>query len=134
MGLGVSFPLPLWNHNRGNIRAAEAAAEQSELALGKVKAQAHADVAVAEVAYQEARQRLQRYQEQIRPRAAQVRESVAFAYTKGGASLVDLLTAERDDNNVRLATAQALSDTASAAADLKAARNTLSETELNSQL
>jgi outer membrane protein, heavy metal efflux system len=134
IGLGVSFPLPLWNHNRGNIRAAEAALQESSLALGKIAAQARADVAIAETAYQEARQRLQRYQDQIRPRSASVRESVAFAYTKGGASLVDLLTAERDDNTVRLATAQALSDTASAAADLKAARNILSETELNSQL
>lgn len=131
MGIGVSFPLPLWNHNGGNIRAAEAASEQSALAVGKLKAQVQADVVNAEVAYQEAQQRLQRYHDQIRPRSAKVRESVAFAYSKGGASLVDLLTAERDDNNVRLATAQALSDTASAAADLKAARTVISETELN---
>jgi cobalt-zinc-cadmium efflux system outer membrane protein len=131
MGIGVSFSLPLWNLNRGNIRAAEAAREQSALALGKVKAQAQADIANALLAYEEARGRLQRYQEQIRPRSAQVRESVAFAYSRGGASLVDLLTAERDDNNVRLATAQALSDTASAAADLKAARTVVSERELN---
>lgn len=131
IGLGVSFPLPLWNHNRGNIRAAQAATEQSRLAFGKLSAQAQADIANAEVAYQEARQRLRRYQEQIRPKSSQVRESVAFAYSKGGASLVDLLTAERDDNTVRLATAQALSDTASAAADLNAARNVISEIELN---
>lgn len=133
LGLGVSFPLPLWNHNRGNILAAEATKQQSALALGKIGAQAQADIATAEVAYQEARQRFQRYQDQIRPRSAQVRQSIAFAYSRGGASLVDLLTAERDDNNVRLATAQALSDTAGTAADLKAARTTVSETELNSQ-
>ncbi len=130
LGLGVSFPLPLWNHNRGNIRAAEAARQESELALGKISAQAQADIARAEVAYREARERLQRYQEHIQPRAAEVRQSVAFAYSKGGASLVDLLTAERDDNNVRLAAAQAMSDTASAAADLRAARTTVSETEI----
>ncbi len=130
LGLGVSFPLPLWNRNRGNIRAAQATQQQSALALDKVSAQAHADIITAEVAYAEARERLQRYQQQIRPRSAQVRESIAFAYSKGGASLVDLLTAERDDNNVRLATAQALSDAASAAADLKAARTVISETEL----
>jgi cobalt-zinc-cadmium efflux system outer membrane protein len=132
LGLGISLPLPLWNHNRGNIHAAEASKEQSALALGKVSAQAQADIATAEVAYREARDRLQRYQDQIRPRSAQVRESIAFAYSRGGASLVDLLTAERDDNNVRLATAQALSDAASTAADLRAARTILSETDLNS--
>ncbi len=132
VGLGVSFPLPIWNRNNGGIRAAEAAREQAELQLGKLRAQAYSDIANAEVAYQEAFARLRRYQEQIRPKAAQVRESVAFAYEKGGASLVDLLTAERDDNTVRLAAAQAMSDTASAAADLSAARNILTEKELNS--
>jgi outer membrane protein, heavy metal efflux system len=122
--------LPLWNHNRGNIRAAEAMREQSEWSLGKITAQAQADIAIAELTYEEALQRWKRYQEEIRPRSAQVRESIAFAYGKGGASLVDLLTAERDDNSVRLAAAQALSDAASAAADLKAARTVISETEL----
>jgi outer membrane protein, heavy metal efflux system len=61
-----------------------------------------------------------------------VRESVAFAYDKGGASLVNLLDAERTDNDVRLATAQAMSDTASAVADLEAAQGVLSESELKS--
>jgi outer membrane protein, heavy metal efflux system len=130
IGRGVSIPLPLWNHNRGNIRAAEAMREQSEWSLGKITAQAQADIAIAELTYEEALQRWKRYQEEIRPRSAQVRESIAFAYGKGGASLVDLLTAERDDNSVRLAAAQALSDAASAAADLKAARTVISETEL----
>lgn len=130
LGLGVSLPLPLWNHNRGSIRAAEASKEQSALSLGKIGAQAQADIVSAEIAHEEAGQRLQRYQEQIRPRSSQVRESIAFAYSRGGASLVDLLTAERDDNNVRLATAQALSDAASTAADLKAARTVISETDL----
>jgi cobalt-zinc-cadmium efflux system outer membrane protein len=59
-----------------------------------------------------------------------VRESVAFAYEKGGASLVNLLDAERTDNDVRLATAQAMSDTASAVADLEAAQSVLAESEL----
>jgi cobalt-zinc-cadmium efflux system outer membrane protein len=131
LGLGVSFPLPLWNHNRGNVRAAEAAREQSAIALAKVSAQAQADIATAKVAYGEAQERSHRYQNQIQPRSAQVRESIAFAYSKGGASLVDLLTAERDDNNVRLAAAQALSDAASTAADLRAAQTVVSEAEMN---
>ena len=58
---------------------------------------------------------------------------MAFAYNKGGASLVDLLNAEQTDNTVRLAVAQAMSDTASTAADLIAARTVLSEIELNSR-
>jgi len=133
MNMGVSFPLPLWNRNGGNIKAARAAVEQSEVTLGRVRAQAAADIANAEVGYREARARWQRYQEQIRPNSTKVREAVAFAYEKGGASLVDLLDAERTDNDVRLATAQAMSDTASTQADLKAARTVLSENELKIQ-
>jgi len=37
--------------------------------------------------------------------------------------LLDLLLAERNDNDIRLATVQAAADTANAAAALKAARN-----------
>jgi outer membrane protein TolC len=58
---------------------------------------------------------------------------VAFAYEKGGASLVDLLDAERTDNDIRLATVQAISDTASAIADLLAARNVLTQTKLETR-
>ena len=132
-GVGVSFPFPLWNLNRGNIKSAQAALDQSAIALDKARAQVIADISNADVGYREAFERWQRYQSQIRPRAAKVRESVAYAYERGGASLVDLLTAERDDNSVRLATAQAMSDTASAAADLTAARNVLPENELTSR-
>jgi outer membrane protein TolC len=78
-----------------------------------------------------AEQYVKRYQEQIRPQSASARASVVFKFEKGGATLVDLLEAERTDNDVRLATAQAMADTASTAADLTAARTSLTETELN---
>ena len=121
--LGVSFPLPLWNFNRGEIKAAQARVDQSTLAFAKARAQAAADVANADVAYHEAIERFQRYQNQILPKSQKVRESVAFAYEKGGATLVDLLEAERADNDARLATAQALADASGAVADLKAAND-----------
>jgi cobalt-zinc-cadmium efflux system outer membrane protein len=119
--VGVSFQLPLWNRNSGNIKAAEAAREQAQIALEKVEAQVMADIANAESEYDEASRRWRRYRDQIVPKSAKVRDAVAFAYEKGGASLVDLLEAERTDNDVRLAAAQAQADTASSAADLKAA-------------
>ncbi len=131
--IGVSFPLPLWNLNRGNIKAAQANVEQFEIALGKIKTQALADIANGESAYGEANQRFLRYRDLTGPKSAKVRESVAFAYEKGGASLVNLLDAEKTDNDVRLATVQAMADTASAAADLTAARMALSIQELDSR-
>ena len=121
VGIGVSFPLPLWNLNGGEIKSAQATVDKNVLALAKAKAEAAADVANARSEFQEASERLARYKNQILPNSKKARESVAFAYEKGGATLVDLLEAERADNDARLATAQAMSDTASAVADLQAA-------------
>jgi outer membrane protein, heavy metal efflux system len=129
---GISLPLPLWNRNGGNIKAAEAAVDQFADALGKIKSQAAADIANAEAAYEEAHERWLRYRDEIAPQSAKVRESVAFSYGKGASTLVDLLNAEQTDNTIRLALAQAMNDTASAAADLNAARNVVSEAELSS--
>jgi cobalt-zinc-cadmium efflux system outer membrane protein len=128
--VGVSFPLPLWNWNRGEIKSAQATVDKNTLALAKAKAQAAADIADAQAEFQEASARLARYQDQILPKSKKVRESVAFAYEKGGSSLVDLLEAERADNDARLATAQALADTASAVADLKAATDAINDQTL----
>jgi len=105
--------------------------DQSRLALAKLQAQMAADQANAEAAWQEASNRLARYREEIRPRSASARDAVAFKFEKGAATLVDLLEAERTDNDVRLATAQALSDAASTAADLAAARQAITETQLS---
>jgi outer membrane protein, heavy metal efflux system len=123
LGFGVSFPLPLWNRNRGNITAAQVAVEQAGVQLAKVEAQAAAEIVSSQTTYSASLSRWQRYRQRLAPKSRQIRDTVAFAYEKGGASLLDLLSAQRNDNDVRLATAQAAADTANAAAALRAARN-----------
>ncbi len=120
-GFGVSFPLPLWNRNRGNIRFAQAAHEQARLAFEKAQAQAVAEIATAILAYEDASRRWTQYRQSIRPKSEQVRKTKAYAYQRGGTSLLDLLVAERDDNDVRLAANQSAGDTALAIATLRAA-------------
>jgi cobalt-zinc-cadmium efflux system outer membrane protein len=121
IGIGVSFPIPLWNRNRGNIMAAEAAREQARLAYEKIKAQAVAEIATALLAYDDARARWESYRDNIRPKSEQIRKTITYAYEKGGASLLDLLSTQRNDNDVRLAAAQAQSDILVALAALNAA-------------
>ena len=123
VGIGVSFPVPLWHRNRGNIQAATAAREQAKTQVEKLRAQIAAEIATARVIYSNALERWRRHRDEVQPKSAGVRETVSFAYEKGGASLLDLLTAQRSDNEVRLATAQATADTANAAASLRAALN-----------
>ena len=133
VGFGVSFPLPLWNRNRGNILAASAVSEQNRLAFEKAKAQAAADIASAILAYNDAAQRWENYHVSIRPKSEEVRKTKAYAYQKGGASLLDMLVAERDDNDVRLAALQAASDTAAALANLKAATTEIKPDDLKAR-
>ena len=127
VGLGVSFPLPLWNRNRGAIASAMAARDQAVIQIGKIETQIAAEAAGARIAYDDASRRWQRYLESIRPRSAAIRQTMTFAYQKGGASLLDLLSAERNDNDVRLATAQAAADAAVAQAALSAALTSFTE-------
>jgi cobalt-zinc-cadmium efflux system outer membrane protein len=131
--IGVSFPLPIWNLNGGNIKAARAAVNQSRIALDQLKAQAAADYATARSEYAGASARCQMYRDQTVPKSAKVRETIEFKYEKGAASLIDLLNAEQTDNTVRLALDQAMNDTAAAAADLRAASATLSESQLRAE-
>lgn len=127
LGFGLSFPLPLWNFNTGNIRAAEAARRQAELAMEKIEGQVAFDVASARVAYAEATRRWQAYQSDLQAKSAKVLETVQFAYKKGGASLLDLFAAQRTDNDVRTAAVQAMGDRAVAAVTLAAARNAMGQ-------
>ncbi len=130
IGVGLSFPLPVWNRNRGNILAAEAAREQARLAFEKAKAQAMADIAIARLAYADATSRWEQYRDSIRPKSEQIRKTIAYAYQRGGASLLDLLNAERTDNDVRLAAAQAATDTVVTTAALQAATTELPPPQL----
>ncbi len=123
LGVGVGFNLPLWNRNRGAIAAAGLAKDQAARDLAKIQARAASEQALARAGYVAAEDRLAKYQDSVLPKALAVRESVTFAYRQGAASLLELLEAERNANEVALATAQARADALSAAADLSAALN-----------
>jgi cobalt-zinc-cadmium efflux system outer membrane protein len=125
VGLGVSLPLPLWNRNASGIGAARAARAQAEAQLEKVRTQASADVAAARVAYAEARARAETYLRELQPKSTAIVQTVTYAYGRGGAALVELLAAERNDHDIRLATARAQADAAATAIALAAALNRL---------
>jgi cobalt-zinc-cadmium efflux system outer membrane protein len=125
VGVGISFPFPLWNRNKGNILAARAARDQSAAQLDKIRVQASADVASARVAFDEARERAETYRRDLQPKSASIVKTVAYAYSKGGASLSEMLAAQRTDNDLRLAAARAEADAATTALSLAAALNTL---------
>jgi cobalt-zinc-cadmium efflux system outer membrane protein len=123
VGLGVSIDLPLWHRHEGEIAAAAVARDQAERERQRVAATIASDRATARGTFEGALARWQRYRQGILPKAEEVREAVVYAYQHGGASLLALLEAERNANEIRLAAAQAAADTLSSAADLATSFN-----------
>jgi cobalt-zinc-cadmium efflux system outer membrane protein len=126
VGAGVALTLPFWNRNAGAIASADAQHEAAAREVRRVAALVAADLVAARASFQEAAQRWRRYRDELRPRSDSIRRAVSLAYEKGGASLVDLLQAQRNDNDVRLEAMRAANDVTVAAADLKAATTTAS--------
>ena len=119
-GIGFSLPLPIWNHNKGAIAVAKAQKDNAELSLAKVHAQVISDANQAWATYGSASSKWHSYTETITPQSHESLEALTYAYRKGGIPLVSLLDAQRSDNDIRTATAQAALDTVSAAADVQA--------------
>lgn len=122
-GVGVSLPLPLWNRNAGAIRAARAARDEAQESLEKTRAQISAEIAAARSDFIEARDRLNAYRGDLIVKSANVVHTVGYTYEHGGASLVELLAAERNDNDIRISTVRAQAEAASASFALSAALN-----------
>ncbi len=124
-GVAVSFPLPLFNRNAGAIQAAGAAREASRTELQRVRSRAAGEIAAASTSLETARRRVRALAGELLEKARQVRDTVAFAWREGGASLLELLEAERSLNDLELAAATARGDLIQAAADERAARGLL---------
>jgi outer membrane protein, heavy metal efflux system len=122
LGFGVSITLPLFDRSKGAIAAAQAASEQAAREAARVRAQANAELAAARAALAAALDKHRSYRDELLPTADSVRQTVAFSYEKGLASLLELLEAERSLNEVRLAAVASEADAVNAAVDLAAAR------------
>lgn len=123
VGIGISIPLPLWNRNRGAIRAAEAAVAQAEASLARARQVEAAEREAAVHALEEASARWTEHREHLLPLSSGVLKAVSFAYERGGATLLDLLNAQRNENDLRLAAAQAAADRVVAQAVLRSTQS-----------
>ena len=122
-GVGLTFPLPLWNRNGGAIRGARAARELALAQLDKTRTAALAEIASARSAYRTAIAQADAYAHELTAKSTGVVKTVAFSYEHGGAALVELLAAERNANDIRLSAVRAQAEAASAAFALTSALN-----------
>jgi cobalt-zinc-cadmium efflux system outer membrane protein len=110
----LSVPLPLFNSYRGEYEAAVQTALQSETNLKSIMLKAEVDVRQSYQRYELAKARLGQYQGGGLELADKVLQAKLVSYQKGAATLLDVLSAQKADNDVHLAYISALTERAKA--------------------
>ena len=103
MGGSISIPLRIFDRNQGEKARTRIDIGRNERLLDATQAQVFSDVDSAYWTLIQAVDLLKPYKTKYLAVAAAVRDKVAFAFQHGGASLLDLLDAEKSYRDTRLA-------------------------------
>ena len=103
MGLGISFPLPVFNRNQGEIARTSSEQRRAQFLAEATRNQVVQDVDSAYAAFQSSRERVRWYEQTYLSRAKDSRDTAEFAYEKGATSALELLDAERTYRATELA-------------------------------
>src|SRR5690242_3096202 len=95
IGFGFSVPIRIFDRNQGEIARTRAEAKRVDAAREAVALQALAEVDTALAALSTEREKLVGLRDTYLPKAKQARDTVEFAYRRGGVSLLDYLDAQR---------------------------------------
>jgi outer membrane protein, heavy metal efflux system len=95
IGIGVSVPIRIFDRNQGEIARTRAEVQRSEALRQASAVQALADVDAALAAVVTSRDKVILLRDTYLPKAQRSRETVEFAYRRGGVSLLDYLDAQR---------------------------------------
>jgi outer membrane protein, heavy metal efflux system len=99
MGFFLSVPLPLYNRNQGEIERARRESRQIETRLRAAQFSIAGDVRIAFDQYATARTLLDNIEKNMLDDARSVRETMAYSYRRGEASLIEFLDAQRAFND-----------------------------------
>src|SRR5262250_1262277 len=95
IGFGFALPLKLFDRNQGEIARARAEAQRLEVAREGLLAQALAEVDTALASVTAERQKALLLRDTYLPKIKQARDTIEFAYRRGGVNLLDYLDAQR---------------------------------------
>lgn len=118
--LGVSAPIPLWNRNQGNIRAAKAELGMAIQEVAKVENDLAERVAVAQRSYSAAFKMAEQYRNEILPKAEETNRLSMDAFKGGQFEYLRVIQSQRAVAESRLEYNRALGDAWKAAAELSA--------------
>lgn len=103
VGVGVSIPLRIFDHNQGEKLRTELDVSRHEKLVDAAQVQVFADVDSAYAAMMSTVALLQPYRSQYLDQAASVRDAVSFSYQRGAASLVDFLQSQSEVRAIQIA-------------------------------
>jgi len=102
VGFSVTIPLRIFDRNQGEKLRTQLDIERNEKLRDATMAQVFSDVDSAYAMLNSNLALLRPYKADYLPRALKVRDTVAFAYQRGGASLLDFLNAQSDYRGIEL--------------------------------
>jgi cobalt-zinc-cadmium efflux system outer membrane protein len=101
-GFNVSIPLRIFDRNQGEKLRTKEDISRNERLRDAATAQVFSDVDSSYATIQSNLTLLRPYKETYLKEAVEVRDTVSFAYTRGGASLLDFLQAQQDYRSTQL--------------------------------
>jgi outer membrane protein, heavy metal efflux system len=120
VGFGFSIPLRLFDRNQGEIARTQTEMRRVDAVREATALQILAAVDTDLTAAATQRERVVRLRDVYLPKATQTRDTVDYAYRRGGVSLLDFLDAQRSYRETALAYLQALGAYLSAVYQLEA--------------
>ena len=103
LGFGVSIPLRIFDRNQGEKEKTEIEITRAERHRTAVETGILRDVDSAYATVLSVQELILPYRDRYIPQSADVRETVSFAYSRGGASLLDFLDAQKSYRDTQLA-------------------------------
>lgn len=94
-GIGFSVPFRIFDRNQGEIARTGAEASRVDALFQATIVQALSEVDTAQSALAAAREKVAMLRDTYLPKAQRARDTIEFAYRRGGVSLLDFLDAER---------------------------------------
>lgn len=102
IGFSVSIPLRIFDRNQGEKLRTQLDIDRSEKLMGAARAQVFSDVDSAYATVGSTVVLLQSYKDRYVQQATRVRDTIAFSYEQGAASLLDFLNAQADYRSVQV--------------------------------
>ena len=102
LGVGVSIPLRIFDRNQGEKLRTQLDIDLNEKLMEATRAQVFSDVDSAYATVNSTVILLQPYKDRYLQQASRVRDTIAFSYEHGAASLLDFLNAQADYRSVRV--------------------------------